>query len=182
MGGSPSTLSIKSISKNPEDRIFKSKRFSRSIKNNLSEVEQEYDKFSKNETNMELLSRQATTVSRKDMTKILIKWTTELKLNKSAYSDLKDLFAVGENNYWPQHLSTEPLWETTQDNNAMTNMLYIYVYRTDVDTDAQMFDVAICHLVTKKSNISQDVLIGDLCKKDLLRRDDDYNVYLNFHR
>ena len=176
-------VNIEPISKESENRIFKSKRLSAPIKDNKIDVKRGFDKFSKNEANMELLSRQATTVSKKDMMKTLTKWKKELKLDPSDYDDLKELFEVAKTNHWPQHLLDldSNLWETTQQNYASTNLLYFYVSRTDADSDAQTFDIAICHLITTEIGIYQDVLIGGLCKKGLLLKDDDDNVFLNFH-
>ena len=66
-----------------------------------------------------------------------------------------------------------------QDNTARTNWLYFYVSRTGADSNARKFNVAICHLITKEPNISRNVLIGGLRKKNLLEEDND-TVYLNF--
>ena len=120
------------------------------------------------------------------MMETLTEWKKELELDRNSdYNDLKELFEVAETNHWPQHLLDldSNLWETTctQRNSASTNWLYFYVSRTDADSDMQKFDIAICHLITAEIGIYRDVLIGGLCKKDLLLKDDDDNVYLNFH-
>ena len=177
----PEFVNIESISKESEDMIFKSKRLSAPIKDNKTDVKRGFDKFSKNEDNMELLSRQATAVSKKDLMNTLTKWKEDLKLHQSDYDDLKELFEVAKTDHWPQHLSDQDsLWETTQPNSALTNWLYFYVSRTDANSDAQRFNVAICHLITKEPGISRYVLIGGLCKADLLLKDDNDNVYLKF--
>ena len=164
-----------------EDMIFKSKRLSAPIKENKTDVKRGFYKFSKNEGNMELLSRQATAVSKKHLMNTLTKWKKDLKLLKSDYDDLKELFEVAKTDHWPQHLSDQDSpWETTQPNSALTNWLYFYVSRTDANSDAQRFNVAICHLITKEPNISRYVLIGGLYKKNLLLKDDNDNVYLKF--
>ena len=50
----PEFVSIEPISKEFEDMIFKSKRLSAPIKDNKTDVKRGFDKFSKNENNMEL--------------------------------------------------------------------------------------------------------------------------------
>ena len=179
----PEFVNIKSISKESKDMIFKSKRLSAPIKDNKIDVKRGFYKFSKNEGNMELLSRQATAISKKDLMNTLTKWKEDLKLHQSDYDDLKELFEVAKTDHWPQHLSDQDSpWETTQPNSALTNWLYFYVSRTDANSDAQKFNVAICHLITKEPGISRYVLIGGLCKKNLLLKDDDKNVYLKFDK
>ena len=154
----PESVSIEPISTKTEDRIFKSKRLSAPIKENKTDVKRGFDNFSKNEANMELLSRQATAVSREDMMETLTEWKKELELDRNSdYNDLKELFEVAETNHWPQHLLDldSNLWETTctQRNSASTNWLYFYISRTDADSDMQKFDIAICHLITAEIGI-----------------------------
>ena len=112
----------------------------------------------------------------------LTKWIIELRLNPSDYDDLQELFEIAKTNHWPQHLlDSDSLWETMQSNSALTNWLYFYVSRIDADSDAQRFNAAICHLITEEPGISRNVLIGGLCKKGFLLKDDNNNIYLNFH-
>lgn len=176
-------ISTEHVSTKPAvDRTFKSRRLSAPIKENKAGVDRGYKTFSENETKMEILSRQATAISRKVMAELLTTWSKELKLDPSDYDDLKELFDVAENDHWPQHLKLTSPWETTQTNNpATTNWMYFYVSRTgtDADLDEQKFNLAICHLITGKVGISRNVLIGGLCKKDLLLKDGG-DVYLNF--
>jgi hypothetical protein len=174
-------VSIESVSRESEDRKFKSKVLSASRRNNKRGVKRGYDKFSENETDMELLSRQVTAVSRNDMMETLTQWKKELRLDPSDYVELTELFDVAENDHWPKHRLGDPLWETMESNNAMTNWLYFYVSRTDANSDARKFNVAICHLITNEPSISRYVLIGGLLKKNLLLMDNDYNLYLKFH-
>ena len=176
-------LNIESVSRS-EDMIFKSKMLSAPIKENNTEVKRGFDEFSKNETNMKLLSRQATAVSKKDLMNTLTKWKEDLELHLHGnYDDLNEVFDVAETNHWPQHLSDQDsLWETTQQPVAKKTWLYFYVSRTDANSDAQKFNVAICHFISNKIDISRDVLIGGLCKKGFLLKDDDDNIYLNFPR
>ena len=111
----------------------------------------------------------------------LTKWKEDLKLHQNDYDDLKELFEVAKTDHWPQHLlDQDSPWETTQPNSALTNWLYFYVSRTDANSDSQRFNIAICHFITKEPNISRYVLIGGLCKKDLLLKDDNDNVFLKF--
>ena len=171
---------IAEVSANPTDKIFKSRTLSAPIKENKEEVDKGYAKFSENETNFEVISQQATGISREVMKENLTRWINELKLNSSKYDDLNDLLNVAEGNYWPQHLQEDMLWETTQPNKAQTNWLYFYVNRSDItDSDTQKFDLAICHLITHEVGISRNVLIGGLIKKGLLLKDGD-NIYLKF--
>ena len=169
----PELVKTEPISTKSKDRIFKSERLSAAIKYNKTDVKEGSDKFSKNEANMELLSRQTTAISREAMKETLIKWEKELSLDPSIYSDLRDLFKVANNDYWPNHvldIGRDSPWETMQDNTARTNWLYFYVSRTGADSNTQTFNVAICHLITKEPNISRNVLIGGLRKKNLNSR------------
>ena len=175
-------LNIKSVSTS-EDMIFQSGWLSDAIKDNKTDVKKGIDKFSKNDgINMELLSRQATAVSRNDMKEILIKWKKDLKLDQSSdCNDLEKLYDVAECDYWPEYLSgpdSPDPWESKQQPTGMTNWLYFYVSRMD----AQRFNIAICHLITREPNILRNVLIGGLCEKGFLLKDDDDNIYLNFPR
>ena len=138
-----------SESQNPEGRVFKSNMLSAA---NRTEVNMEFDEFSKNEANMELPSRQATAMSRRIMMKTLTEWEKELKLDQSDYSDFRDLFRVAKEDYWPKYvldIGRDSPWETMQDNDDGTKWLYIYVSRTGADSDRK-FNVAICHLITNK--------------------------------
>ena len=164
---------------NPEGRIFKSNMLSAA---NRTEVNMEFNEFSKNEANnMELLSRQATAMSSKVMKETLTKWEKELSLDQRDYSDFRDLFKVAKEDHWPKHVldvGRDSPWETMQDNDDGSKWLYIYVSRTGTDSDRK-FNVAICHLITNKSNTSRNVLIGGLREKNLLEEDND-DVYLKF--
>ena len=95
----PEFVNIGSTSKESEDMIFKSKRLSAPIKDNKTDVKRGFDKFSKNEDNMEILSRQATAVSKKDLMNTLTNWKEDIKLHESDYDDLKELFEVAKTNH-----------------------------------------------------------------------------------
>ena len=171
---------IAEVSANPTDKIFKSRTLSVPIKENKKEVNKGYKKFSENETKFEVISQQATGISREVMKENLTRWINELQLNSSEYGVLNDLLNVAETNYWPQELQKDMLWEKAQCTKAQTNWLYFYVNRSDItDSDTQKFDLAICHLITHEVGISQNDLIGALIKKGLLLKDGD-NIYLKF--
>ena len=68
----PELVKTEPISTKSKDRIFKSERLSAAIKYNKTDVKEGSDKFSKNEANMELLSRQTTAISREAMKETLI--------------------------------------------------------------------------------------------------------------
>lgn len=164
--------------RNPEGRIFKSNMLSAA---NRTEVNMEFNEFSKNEANMELLPRQAIAISRNVMIKTLTEWENELRLDQSEYSDFRDLFRVAREDYWPNHvldIGRDSPWETMQDNNDGSKWLYIYVSRTGAGSDRK-FNVAICHLITNKSNTSRNVLIGGLRERYLLEEDND-DIHLKF--
>jgi hypothetical protein len=170
---------IEPVGRNPEDRIFKSEKLSSSINDNTLEVKEGYRRFSENETDMNLLYKQATAVSGEVMTETLNSWKDDLMLNASLtdYHDFNELLNIVKNNDWPADQDSP--WESTQENYARTNLLYFCASCTD----AQKFNVAICHLITYEPGVSQNVLFGGLWKKDLLRQDIDNNnnIYLNFH-
>ena len=48
---------------------------------------------------MEILSNQATAVSKKDLMNTLTNWKEDLKLHESDYDDLKELFEVAKTNH-----------------------------------------------------------------------------------
>lgn len=175
---------LKPINPNTLNTPFMSDKFSAAIKDSKAkeEVEREYSDFLKEQNVlMEIHSGQRTSISREIATKILTEWETKLKLELNHYSYLEKLHKVLDNPQdWSKHVTVgeDKLWEKMQHNDAKTNWLYFYVKRTE--SDVNKFDVAICHLITDKIGVSPNVLIADLCEKDLLRRDSVNNVYLTF--
>ena len=179
-----SLIQLKLISTNTLNTPFMSDMLSAAIKDSEAkkEVEDKYSDFLKEQNEMEIHSRQGTSISREIATKTLIKWETELNVKLDHYSYLKKLHEVLDNPQdWSKHVGEAKLvWEKMQRNNAKTNWLYFYVKRTE--SDVNKFDMAICHLITNKIGVYSDVLIGGLCKEDLLHGDSANNVYLTFDR
>lgn len=175
MGGSVSIDSVDS--NNPQDMIFQSPKLTTQIKCSQKDVKKGYDDFSQNESTMKILSWQATSISRQDAQENLTTWETNLKLNRDHYSDLQNLHdAVEDEQKWPDYVDKDKPWEAMQQKEDKTNWLYFYVRRTDRDE----FNMAICHFITGMVGKSQYVVIGGLCKKGLLRKDDHANIYLKF--
>ena len=183
MGNRESKPQLELIGTDPLNTPFRSGMLSDTINEAGEEVEKVYSKFEKEQNVMEILLRQATSISRQNVTKTLTEWETELKVEKNDYPDLMQLhkvFAPNNPQDWPKHVDKAKPWETIQDNQATTNLLYFYVKHTE--SDANKFDMAMCHLITNKIGVSLNVLIGVLCKKGCLRRDGDNKVYLMFRQ
>ena len=112
--------------------------------------------------------------SREDMKRILETWKKELHLNPGDYKIFNKLDNIATGMDWPH--GDEP-FEDTEQSRCRRNFFYFNVSRSNTDVDK--FSIVICHLTTNVVGVSLSMLIGELCKKGFVYREDD-NIYLKF--
>ena len=171
-----------------EDRIFKSVNFSDNLKGDKDGMYQRYKEFSKKSTETtKVLWKGAIDTSREDMNENLESWKDELELqNPNDYRIFNELYDVATKNdyqYWPQDMKQdEPFEDKEQNKESRRKFLYINVSRTKFNTDANKFNIVICHLITDVVGVSLSALFGELCKEGVVYGDDDHNIYLKFEK